>query len=49
MVTGLPVAPPGQDEEALQKFVSALRQEYFFLPRTPGAAAAYLRNARKLR
>src|SRR6185503_3715189 len=48
MVTGLLLLRQGQDEEALQKFVTALRTEYFFLPAYSGAAAAYLRNARKL-
>ncbi|MBI3854754.1 MAG: tetratricopeptide repeat protein [Planctomycetes bacterium] len=48
MVTGLTLLRQEQDEEALQKFVSALRQEYFFLPAYSGAAAAYLRTARKL-
>jgi len=48
MVTGLLLLRQGQDEDALQKFVSALRQEYHFLPAYSGAAAAYLRTARKL-
>jgi tetratricopeptide (TPR) repeat protein len=48
MITGLFLLRQGQDEEALQKFVSALRQEYHFLPAYSGAAAAYLRTARKL-
>jgi Flp pilus assembly protein TadD len=48
MVSGLLQLRQGQDEEALQKFVTALRQEYFFLPAYTGAAAAYLRTARKL-
>jgi tetratricopeptide (TPR) repeat protein len=48
MVAGLFLLRQGQDEEALQKFVSALRQEYHFLPAYSGAAAAYLRTARKL-
>jgi tetratricopeptide (TPR) repeat protein len=48
MVSGLLLLRQGQDEEALGKFVSALRQEYFFLPAYSGAAAAYLRTARKL-
>jgi tetratricopeptide (TPR) repeat protein len=37
----------GQDEEALQSFVAAIRSEYFFLPAYGGAASAYLRTARK--
>jgi len=48
MVTGLFLLRQGQDEEGLQKFVSALRQEYHFLPAYSGAAAAYLRTGRKL-
>jgi tetratricopeptide (TPR) repeat protein len=48
MVTGLLQLRQGQDEEALQRFVSALRQEYHYLPAYSGAAAAYLRTARKL-
>src|SRR6185369_5487955 len=48
MVTGLLLLRSAQDEEALQKFVTALRAEYFFLPAYSGAAAAYLRTARKL-
>jgi tetratricopeptide (TPR) repeat protein len=48
MVTGLLLLRQGQDEEALQKFVAALRQEYYFLPAYSGGAAAYLRTARKL-
>ena len=48
MVTGLFFLRQGQDEEALQKFVAALRQEYHFLPAYSAAAAAYLRTARKL-
>jgi tetratricopeptide (TPR) repeat protein len=48
MVTGLLLLRQGQDEEALQKFVAALRQEYYFLPAYSGAASAYLRTARKL-
>jgi tetratricopeptide (TPR) repeat protein len=48
MVSGLLLLRQGQDEEALQKFVTALRSEYFFLPAYSGAAAAYLRTARKL-
>lgn len=48
MVNGLLQLRAGQDEEALQRFVSALRQEYFYLPAYSGAAAAYLRTARKL-
>lgn len=48
MVTGLLHLREGQDEEALAKFVSALRQEFYFLPAYSGAAAAYLRTGRKL-
>ena len=48
MVTGLLLLRQGEDEAALQKFVTALRAEYFFLPAYSGAAAAYLRTARKL-
>lgn len=48
MVTGLFMLRQGQNEEALERFVSALRQEYFYLPAYSGAAAAYLRTARKL-
>lgn len=48
MVTGLLLLREGQDEPALQKFVTALRHEYFYLPAYSGAAAAYLRTARKL-
>jgi len=48
MVTGQLLLREGQDEEALTKFVGALRQEFFFLPAYAGAAAAYLRTGRKL-
>jgi tetratricopeptide (TPR) repeat protein len=48
MVTGLLLLRQGQDEEALQKFVSALRQEFYFLPAYSSGAAAYLRRARAL-
>jgi tetratricopeptide (TPR) repeat protein len=48
MAIGLLRLREGQDEDALLKFVGALRQEYHFLPAYSGAAAAYLRTGRKL-
>lgn len=48
MAIGLLRLREGQDEDALVKFVGALRQEYHFLPAYSGAAAAYLRTGRKL-
>jgi tetratricopeptide (TPR) repeat protein len=38
----------GQDEEALVRYTGALRADYSYLPAYSGAAAAYLRTARKM-
>jgi tetratricopeptide (TPR) repeat protein len=48
MVTGLLRLREGQNEAALEKFVSALRRDFFFLPAYSAAAAAYLRAGRTL-
>ncbi|HVR86527.1 MAG TPA: tetratricopeptide repeat protein [Planctomycetota bacterium] len=48
MVTGLLHLREGQNEAALEKFVAALRSEFYFLPAYSAAAAAYLRTGRKL-
>ncbi|HZF00118.1 MAG TPA: tetratricopeptide repeat protein [Planctomycetota bacterium] len=48
MVTGLLHLREGQDEAGLEKFVGALRKEFYYLPAYSGAAAAYLRTGRKL-
>src|SRR5579859_210692 len=48
MVTGLLHLREGQNEAALEKFVAALRKDFYFLPAYSAAAAAYLRTGRKL-
>ncbi|MBV8880344.1 MAG: hypothetical protein JO332_10290 [Planctomycetaceae bacterium] len=48
MVTGLLSLREGQNEAALEKFVGALRKEFYYLPAYSGAAAAYLRAGRRL-
>lgn len=48
MVTGLLRLREGQNEAALEKFVAALRRDFYFLPAYSAAAAAYLRTGRKL-
>jgi tetratricopeptide (TPR) repeat protein len=48
MVTGLLRLREGQNEAALDKFVAALRRDFYFLPAYSAAAAAYLRTGRKL-
>jgi tetratricopeptide (TPR) repeat protein len=46
MVIGLLRLREGQNEQALEKFVGALRRDFYFLPAYSAAAAAYLRTAR---